>query len=61
MSPLSSASARHRISVPVYRPQGLSAPLYDLFLGVAKAEGYEEILTCVLAAEWMYLTWCSTA
>jgi thiaminase (transcriptional activator TenA) len=42
-------------------PQGLSAPLHDLFLGVAKAEGYEEVLACVLAAEWMYLTWCSTA
>jgi thiaminase/transcriptional activator TenA len=42
-------------------PQGLSAPLHDLFLGVAKAEGYEEILVCVLAAEWMYLTRCSTA
>ena len=42
-------------------PRGLSAPLHDLFLGVAKTEGYEEILACVLAAEWMYLTWCSTA
>jgi thiaminase/transcriptional activator TenA len=42
-------------------PRGLSAPLHDLFLGVAKSEGYEEILACVLAAEWMYLTWCSTA
>ena len=42
-------------------PQGLSAPLHALFLGVAKAEGYEEILACMLAAEWMYLTWCSSA
>jgi thiaminase (transcriptional activator TenA) len=37
------------------------APLRDLFLGVAASEGYEEILSCVLAAEWMYLTWCSMA
>ena len=35
--------------------------MHALFLGVAKTEGYEEILACVLAAEWMYLTWCSTA
>ena len=39
----------------------VTAPLDDLFLGIAKAEGYEEILACVLAAEWMYLTWCSMA
>ena len=61
MSTLSSASARapdQRAGLP---PRGLSAPLHDLFLGVAKSEGYEEILACVLAAEWMYLTWCSTA
>jgi len=37
------------------------APLHDLFLSVAASEGYEEILSCVLAAEWMYLTWCSMA
>ena len=47
------------------RPQGerdpLSAPLHDLFLTVARDEGYEEILACTLAAEWMYLTWCSAA
>jgi len=42
-------------------PEGSFAPLHDLFLSVAKSEGYVEILTCVLAAEWMYLTWCSTA
>ena len=42
-------------------PQGLALPLHALFLSVAATEGYEEILTCVLAAEWMYLTWCSTA
>jgi thiaminase/transcriptional activator TenA len=38
-----------------------SEPLHSLFLSVAKSEGYEEILTCTLAAEWMYLTWCSNA
>jgi thiaminase (transcriptional activator TenA) len=42
-------------------PHGLSEPLHDLFLDTAKTEGYEEILACVLAAEWMYLTWCSKA
>jgi thiaminase/transcriptional activator TenA len=42
-------------------PQGLALPLHALFLKVAETEGYEEILTCTLAAEWMYLTWCSAA
>ena len=45
-----------RIGLP---PDRLSAPLHDLFLGTAKDEGYEEILACTMAAEWMYLTWCS--
>jgi thiaminase/transcriptional activator TenA len=60
------ADAFERLGVPTHLRTGLpqqrlSAPLHDLFLGVAKAEGYEEILACMLAAEWMYLTWCSTA
>ncbi len=42
-------------------PQGPALPLHALFLGVAEKEGYEEILACALAAEWIYLTWCSTA
>jgi thiaminase/transcriptional activator TenA len=42
-------------------PQGLALPLHALFLRVAETEGYEEILACTLAAEWMYLTWCSAA
>jgi thiaminase (transcriptional activator TenA) len=42
-------------------PDKLSAPLHDLFLETAKAEGYEEILACILGAEWLYLTWCSLA
>ena len=42
-------------------PQEVALPLHALFLSVAATKGYEEILTCVLAAEWMYLTWCSTA
>jgi thiaminase/transcriptional activator TenA len=42
-------------------PQGLAFPLHALFLKVAETEGYEEILACTLAAEWMYLTWCSAA
>jgi thiaminase (transcriptional activator TenA) len=36
-------------------------PLHTLFLKVAETEGYEEIMACVFTAEWMYLTWCSTA
>lgn len=42
-------------------PQGAAAALHDLFLGVARTEGYEEIIACTLAAEWLYLTWCSQA
>jgi thiaminase (transcriptional activator TenA) len=42
-------------------PQGLALPLNTLFLKVAETAGYEEILACTLAAEWMYLTWCSAA
>ena len=42
-------------------PQGLALPLHALFLKVAETEGYEEILACTLAVEWMYLRWCSTA
>jgi thiaminase (transcriptional activator TenA) len=42
-------------------PQGLALRLHALFLKVAETEGYEGILACILAAEWMYLTWCSTA
>jgi len=47
-----------RSAVP---PDALSQPLHDLFLGTAQTEGYEEILACILGAEWMYLTWCQTA
>jgi thiaminase (transcriptional activator TenA) len=36
-----------------------SQPLHNLFLSVTKSEGYDEILTCTLAAECMYLTRCS--
>jgi thiaminase (transcriptional activator TenA) len=42
-------------------PRGLALPLHALFLKVAETEGYDEILACNLAAEWMYLTWCSAA
>jgi thiaminase/transcriptional activator TenA len=52
------APAEARTDLP---PQGLSQPLHALFLGIAEKEGYEEILACVLAAEWMYLTWCLKA
>ena len=38
-----------------------SAPLHDLFLQVSRDEGYEEILTCILAATWADLTWCTAA
>ena len=50
--------AEERTALPL---QGLALPLHALFLKVAETEGYEEILACVLAAEWMYLTRCSTA
>jgi thiaminase (transcriptional activator TenA) len=52
------APANERTALP---PQGLALPLHALFLKAAETEGYEEILTCTLAAEWMYLTWCSLA
>ena len=52
------ARGNERTGLP---PQGLALPLNALFLSVAETERYEEILTCVLAAEWIYLTWCSTA
>ena len=52
------APAGERTALP---PQGAALPLHTLFLEVAGTEGYEEILACVLAAEWMYLTWCSAA
>jgi thiaminase/transcriptional activator TenA len=60
------AAAFERIGTPPASRTGLppnaqSAPLHDVFLSVAKNEGYEEILTCIVAAEWMYLTWCSSA
>jgi thiaminase (transcriptional activator TenA) len=52
------AGADSRTGLP---PDARSAPLHDLFLDTARSEGYEEILSCVLAAEWLYLTWCSRA
>jgi thiaminase (transcriptional activator TenA) len=52
------APADQRTGLP---PAGLALPLHTLFLKVAAEEGYEEILACVLAAEWMYSTWCSKA
>jgi thiaminase/transcriptional activator TenA len=59
-------NAFERMAIPAeartgLAPQGLSQPLHNLFRAVAENEGYEEILTCVLAAEWMYLTWCLNA
>ena len=52
------APADQRTGLP---PAGLALPLHTLFLEVAAQEGYEEIMACVLAAEWMYSTWCSKA
>ena len=52
------ARGEDRTALP---PQGPALPLHALFLKVAETESYKEILACVLAAEWMYLTWCSTA
>ena len=42
-------------------PQGSSSLLHVLFLTVARTARYEDILACMLAAELMYLTWCSKA
>jgi thiaminase/transcriptional activator TenA len=42
-------------------PNMYARTLHDLFLGTAELDGYEEIQACVLGAEWLYLTWCSTA
>jgi thiaminase/transcriptional activator TenA len=60
------AAAFERIGAPEDQrtglpPHGAVAALHELFLGVARTEGYEEILACTLAAEWLYLTWCSRA
>jgi thiaminase/transcriptional activator TenA len=59
-------NAFERMGAPREERKGLPAkeqalPLHALFLEVAETEGYEDILACVLAAEWMYLTWCSVA
>ncbi|MEM7022646.1 MAG: TenA family protein [Pseudomonadota bacterium] len=35
--------------------------LRDGVLGIATQHGYAEILSSILAAEWMYWTWCSEA
>jgi thiaminase/transcriptional activator TenA len=42
-------------------PQGRAAPLHALFMATAQSAGYEEILSCMLAAEWLYATWCGAA
>ena len=42
-------------------PQGGAAALHEHFLGVAREGSYEEILACLLGAEWLYLTWCGQA
>jgi hypothetical protein len=42
-------SPGERVGLP---PAGASAALHELFLGVAMAEWYEEILACLLGAEW---------
>jgi thiaminase (transcriptional activator TenA) len=60
------AAAFERIGAPEDQrtglpPQGAAAALHEEFLGVARTEGYEEILVCTLAAEWLYLTWCAQA
>ena len=47
-----------RVGLP---PNDLSGALHRVFLGAAENEGYEEILACILAAEWMYLAWSATA
>lgn len=38
-----------------------AAGLHDHFLTVARTGTYFEITACMLAAEWLYATWCRTA
>jgi thiaminase/transcriptional activator TenA len=52
------APADARTGLP---PQGPSTLLHVLFLTVARTGRYEDILASMLAAERMYLTWCSKA
>lgn len=42
------------------RPQK-AAGLHDHFLTVARTRPYMEIVACMLAAEWLYQTWCRAA
>jgi len=46
---------------PSYPALGSAKGLHDLFLSVAAEEAYENILACMLGAEWLYLTWCTRA
>jgi thiaminase/transcriptional activator TenA len=47
---------------PIGQPRsGGAAALHRHFLDVARDGSYEEILACLLGAEWMYLTWCRQA
>ena len=42
------------------RPK-LATGLHDHFMTVARDRPYVEIVTCMLAAEWLYATWCGAA
>jgi len=60
------ADAFDRIDAPedertAAQPEGAAAALHEHFLSVARTGDYEEILAAMLAAEWLYLTWCSRA
>ena len=44
---------------PIQPP--LAAGLHDHFHTVARDGTYHEIIACMLAAEWLYATWCATA
>jgi len=47
--------------IPSLRAKEQSKGLHEHFLHIAKNDGYEEILACTLAAEWLYFTWCTHA
>ncbi len=38
-----------------------AAGLHEHFLGVARDGSYVDIIACMLAAEWLYATWCQAA
>lgn len=42
-------------------PPAKARPLHEHFLRLADSGTYEELLGCMLGAEWLYATWCAEA